>query len=87
MVHLGTAQAPPQDADAILSAAKSSFLQGDQWAYAAGLVAVVLGAALVFFLFPKREAERRLLAEYHAQDTAAAPPPPGPESPGATVPA
>jgi hypothetical protein len=75
----------PEHADAIIAGAKTSFLQGDQWAYTAGLVAVVLGAVLVFFLFPKREGERRLLAEYHAQDTAAASPP-GPESPGAAVP-
>ncbi|HET6684758.1 MAG TPA: MFS transporter [Gaiella sp.] len=77
----------PQHADAIIAGAKTSFLQGDQWAYTAGLVAVVFGAVLVFFLFPKREGERRLLEEYHAQDTApAAPSPPGPESPGAAVP-
>jgi hypothetical protein len=48
----------------------------------------VLGAALVFFLFPRKESERRLLAEYHAQDVAAAAAsPPSPEGPGATVPA
>ena len=37
----------------IISGAKTAFLQGDQWAYTAGIVAVVLGAAIVFFLFPK----------------------------------
>jgi DHA2 family multidrug resistance protein-like MFS transporter len=62
----------PQYADAITAAAKTSFLDGDQWAYTAGLVAVLLGAALVFFLFPKREEEERLLARYHAEDTGAA---------------
>ena len=46
-----------------------SFLEGDQWAYTAGLVAVLGGAALVFFLFPKHEEEERLLAAYHATDT------------------
>ena len=61
----------PQYADQITAAAKTSFLQGDQWAYTAGLVAVVLGAALVFFMFPKKEDEERLLAEYHEIDTAA----------------
>jgi hypothetical protein len=30
----------------------------------------VLGAAIVFFLFPKRDDEQRLLAEYHTQDVA-----------------
>ena len=28
--------------------------------------------AVVFFLFPRREAEERLLAQYHAEDTGAA---------------
>jgi MFS family permease len=78
----------PEHADAIIAGAKTSFLQGDQWAYTAGLVSVVLGAVLVFFLFPRKESERRLLAEYHAQDVAAAAAsPPSPEGPGATVPA
>jgi hypothetical protein len=63
------AHASPQDADAILSAAKSSFLNGDQWAYAAGLLAVLVGAVLVFLVFPKREREDELRAAYHAEDT------------------
>jgi hypothetical protein len=58
----------PQDADAIISAAKSSFLEGDQWAYGAGLLSVLVGAALVFFMFPKREREEELRASYHAAD-------------------
>jgi hypothetical protein len=29
---------------------------------------VLLGAVLVFFLFPKHEAEERLLEQYHAED-------------------
>ena len=48
-----------------MAAAKKSFLQGDDWAYTAGIVAILLGAALIFFLFPKRDAERELLAQYH----------------------
>ena len=59
----------PQYADQIMAAAKESFLQGDNWAYTAGLVAVVAGAALVFFMFPKHDEERRLLAAYHDEDT------------------
>ena len=44
---------------------------------------MLLGAALVFFLFPGREGELRLLAEYRAQDTAppAAAPAPAPAPP------
>ena len=49
----------PRYADAITAAAKSSFLKGDQWAYTAGIVAVALGAALVFFMFPRKEEEER----------------------------
>ncbi len=52
----------------IIAAAKISFLQGDQWAYTAGIIAVLVGTTLVFFMFPKREAERRLLADYEAED-------------------
>ena len=59
----------PQEADAIIAAAQTSFLEGDDWAYTAGIVAVVLGAVLVFFMFPKHDEEERLLAEYHAVDT------------------
>jgi len=65
------AQQYPQYSAQILAAAKTSFLDGADLAYAAGIIAVLLGAALVFFLFPKRDEERRLLAEYHAQDVAA----------------
>jgi EmrB/QacA subfamily drug resistance transporter len=59
----------PSVQDNIIAGAKTAFLDGDQWAYTAGLVAIVLGAALVFFLFPKREEEEQLLERYHAEDT------------------
>ena len=63
------AQQHPQYASQITAAAKTSFLQGDRWAYTAGLVAILLGATLVFFLFPKKQREDELLAAYHAEDT------------------
>ncbi len=63
------AQQYPQYAAQITAAAKESFLAGDQQAYIAGIIAVLIGAALVFFVFPKLEQEKKLLAEYHAQDT------------------
>ena len=66
------AQQHPQYADAIIAGAKQAFLDGDDWAYTAGVVAIVLGAVLVFFMFPKHEEEKQLLAAYHAQDTAVA---------------
>src|SRR4051812_4755021 len=61
-------QYPAAVQDQIVAAAKTSFLQGDEWAYTAGIVAVLLGAVLVYFKFPKRDEEERLLAEYHSQD-------------------
>jgi MFS transporter, DHA2 family, multidrug resistance protein len=70
------AQQYPQYAQQITAAARKSFLDGDQWAYTAGVVAVVLGAALVFFLFPSHERERELLEQYHAEDEAARVPAP-----------
>ena len=62
----------PQYASAITAGARSSFLDGADWAYLAGIIAVLVGAVIVFFLFPRRDDEKRLLAEYHATDTAAA---------------
>ena len=69
------AQQYPQYATQITAAAKQAFLDGDQWAYTAGLVAVLLGAVLVFFVFPEaRSASKQLLAAYQAEDTAQAEP-------------
>ena len=62
----------PQYADAIVAGAKQAFLDGDDWAYLAGVVSVLLGAALVYFLFPRKEDEEALLAAYQAEDTGAA---------------
>jgi EmrB/QacA subfamily drug resistance transporter len=64
------AQQYPKHAEAITSAAKASFLQGDHWAYLAGIVAVAIGAVLIATMFPRRDDERRLLRRYHAEDTA-----------------
>jgi len=75
---------PTSVQDQIIASAKTAFLQGDQWAYLAGIIAVLLGATLVFFMFPKRADEKRLLAKYHAEDNAAEPvaePPPLPSQP------
>jgi DHA2 family multidrug resistance protein-like MFS transporter len=68
-----TAQRYPTSVqDQIVAAAKTSFLKGDQWAYTAGVVAVLLGAVLVYFKFPRLEDEKRLLASYAAEDAGAA---------------
>jgi hypothetical protein len=63
-----TAQQYPQYADQITAAAKTAFLDGADWAYIAAMVAVLLGATVVFFLFPKKDEEERLLARYRAED-------------------
>jgi MFS transporter, DHA2 family, multidrug resistance protein len=64
------AQQYPQYAGQITAAARQSFLNGDRWAYTAGIVAVLLGAMLVFFMFPKKDQEQQLLAEYQVEDAA-----------------
>ena len=63
------AEQHPQYSSAIISGAKVAFLQGDDWAYAAGVIAILLGAVLVFFMFPKHDEEKRLLALYHETDS------------------
>jgi EmrB/QacA subfamily drug resistance transporter len=60
----------PRYTEQIVAGAKASFLQGDAWAYGAGIIAVVLGATIVFFFFPKAEEEKRLLERYHDEDSA-----------------
>jgi MFS transporter, DHA2 family, multidrug resistance protein len=64
----GIAEQYPQYASQITAAAKQSFLDGADWAYVAGIVAILLGAVLVFFLFPRKASEEQLLARYHAED-------------------
>ncbi len=54
----------PEYSQQIISAAQESFLQGDQLAYVAGLVAVIIGGALTFVFFPRKEEEERLRAGY-----------------------
>jgi DHA2 family multidrug resistance protein-like MFS transporter len=66
------AAADPQFADAIAAAAKSSFLAGDQLAYLAGVIAVALGASLVYLFYPRQAAEERVRAAYQAEDRARA---------------
>ena len=64
---------PKSTQDAIIAGAKSAFLQGDQRAYAAGVIAVLIGAVLVYFWFPRRAEEEQLLARYLTEDRQASP--------------
>ena len=59
---------PASVQDSIVAGAKTAFLHGDQWAYAAGMIAVLVGAVLVFLVFPKQQEEKQLLARFHAED-------------------
>jgi DHA2 family multidrug resistance protein-like MFS transporter len=63
-----TAEQYPQYAHQIAAAASKSFLDGGDWTYAAGMIAVAVGIAIVFFLFPHHDAELALLERYHAED-------------------
>ena len=58
----------PAKASQITAAAQQSFVDGDNWAYIAAMVAVLIGMALVFRFFPKKEQEEALRAAYHAHD-------------------
>jgi hypothetical protein len=63
----------PQHSAQITAAAEAAFLDGDHWAYMAGIIAILLGAALVAFLFPKHQEEKRLLDRYRTEDEARIP--------------
>jgi MFS family permease len=62
------AQQYPHYSSQIIAGAKESFLSGDDWAYTAGIVAILVGALIVFLFFPNRDNELRLLAAYRAED-------------------
>ncbi len=64
------AQQHSQYSTQIIAAAKSSFLVGDHWAYFAGIMAIIIGAIIVFYKFPRAEQEKELLKEYHDEDKA-----------------
>jgi len=65
-----TAEQYPQYAPQIVTAARNSFLDGGDWTYAAGMIAIALGIAVVFFLFPKHDEELILLDRFHGEDAA-----------------
>ena len=62
------AQQYSQYSTQIIDAARSSFLDGANWAYAAGTIAAILGAVLVAWRFPGKQGEIALAAEYAKQD-------------------
>jgi EmrB/QacA subfamily drug resistance transporter len=65
------AEQHPRYADSIVEGARGAFLQGDSWAYVAGIVAICLGALLVATRFPGKEEEKKLLDSYASEDATA----------------
>ena len=62
------AQAHPQYQTQIIEAAKISFLNGTDWAHVAGIIAILIGAAIIYFKFPKKEEEKELHLQYQLED-------------------
>jgi DHA2 family multidrug resistance protein-like MFS transporter len=58
----------PQYSSEIIDTARTAFVAGQNWAFAVGAVAILVGAAIVFFVFPKHEKELRLREEYLGED-------------------
>ncbi len=65
-----TAERYPQYSDQIVAAAKQSFVQGQALAYTVGVVAIAIGAIIVWRFFPDHESELKLLDEFAKEDTA-----------------
>lgn len=67
-----TAEGNPKYATEIIAGAQQSFVDGQRWAYFAGVVAVLLGALIVATRYPNHRGERDLLDQYHRTDAEAA---------------
>ncbi|HEX3947828.1 MAG TPA: MFS transporter [Acidimicrobiales bacterium] len=65
---VAVAKSDPANAAPIIAAARTSFLNGADWAYAAGALAIAAGAVLVATCFPSRATERELLTGYQRAD-------------------
>jgi EmrB/QacA subfamily drug resistance transporter len=62
------AEQNPEYASQITAAAESSFLDGSDLAYIAGIVAILIGGGLTLVVFPKHDEENRLRETYLAED-------------------
>lgn len=58
----------PEYQTQIMDAAKKSFLAGGEWAYLIGIIAIIIGAFLIYFKFPDKEKEKELHAQYLVED-------------------
>ena len=61
----------PSDASALVDAAQQAFVSGSNVAYAAALIAVAAGLAVVLFFYPRKDQEADILAAYAETDTPA----------------
>lgn len=57
----------PQYQDAIVSAARDSFLAGSDAAYLAGILAMFVGAALTWIFYPRKAHEVAMFAQFEAE--------------------
>ena len=57
----------PQYADAIVAAARQSFLDGANSAYLAGIAAMIIGAALTWFFYPRKQREEEMFAQFESE--------------------
>lgn len=64
------AEQHPQYAPQIVHAAQTAFLHGGDTAYLVGMGAIAIGALVVFFLYPKKDREAELLAQFQTEDAA-----------------
>lgn len=62
----------PQYSEAIIKGARKSFVDGADWSYAAGIIAILVGGTIVFLRFPGVEDEKQLLARYREEDESSA---------------
>lgn len=54
----------PQYSDAIVTAARQSFLDGADAAYLTGIIAMLVGAALTWFFYPRKAREVEMFAQF-----------------------
>jgi hypothetical protein len=54
-----------------VDAAKLSFLNGSDVAYAAGIITMAVGMVIVLVFFPRKERENQMYAEYAKQSSTA----------------
>ena len=60
----------PKYSEQIINAAKVSFMEGQRWSYSVGMIAIAIGALLIWKFFPRQSEEAQLMAEYAREDKA-----------------